>query len=82
MVGDFNLPLIDWSNKTAPTDDIYSLFLQFCNNFGLTQFVDAPTRDDNGLDLVLSNDPYIISSVDIAEPFSNSDHCVVNFKLS
>jgi len=78
MVGDFNLPLIDWSNKTAPTDDIHSLCLQFCNNFGLTQYVD----DDNVLDLVLTNDPYIISSVDIAEPFSNSDHCVVNFKLS
>ena len=33
------------------------------------------------LDLVLSNDPYIISSIDVTEPFSNSDHCVVNFSL-
>ena len=47
----------------------------------ITQFVDAPTRDDNVLDLVLSNDPYILSSIDVAEPFSNSDHCVVHFSL-
>jgi len=33
------------------------------------------------LDLVLSNDPYILSSIDVAEPFSNSDHCVVHFSL-
>jgi len=83
IVGDLDLPHIDWTNITAPTDDIHSLFLQFCDNFGLTQFVDAPTRDTitNVLDLVLSNDPHILSSIDVAEPFSNSDHCVVNFSL-
>jgi len=81
IVGDFNLPHLDWSNRTAPGDDIHSLFLQFCNDFGFAQFVDAPTRDDNVLDLVMSNDPYILSSVYVAEPFSNSDHCAINFTL-
>jgi len=81
IVGDFNLPHIDWSKITAPADYIHSSFLQFCNNYGFTQFVDAPTRDDNVLDLVLSNDLYILSSIDVAEPFSNSDHCVVHFSL-
>ena len=30
---------------------------------------------------MLSNNPYLINSVDVVEPFSNSDHSMVNFQL-
>ena len=34
IVGDTNLPHIDWSFRTAPDDDIHSLFLKLCDDFG------------------------------------------------
>ena len=30
---------------------------------------------------MLSDNPYLINSVDVIEPFSNSDHSMVNFQL-
>ena len=33
------------------------------------------------LDLLLCNVLYIVSSIDVIEPFSNSDHSMVEFKL-
>jgi len=81
IVGDLNLPDVDWSANTAPDDDIQLLFLNFCNDYGFGQYVSVPTRGSNVLDLLLCNDPYIVSSIDVFEPFSNSDHSMVEFKL-
>jgi len=33
------------------------------------------------LDVILCNDPFIISDVTFSTPFSVSDHCAVNFKF-
>ena len=30
LVGDFNLPNINWSDFEAPNDDIHDVFLDFC----------------------------------------------------
>ena len=30
LVGDFNLPHVDWNLLNSPDDDIHSRFLQFC----------------------------------------------------
>jgi len=82
IVGDLNLPRINWPASTAPNDSIHSEFLECCENYGFTQYVHAPTRDCNILDLVLSNNPYLINSVEVLEPFSNSDHSMINFQLA
>ena len=29
----------------------------------------------------MSNDPYLVSKVDVVDPFSNNDHCAINFSL-
>jgi len=81
LVGDFNLPHVDWNLLNSPDDDIQSAFLQFCVHYGLYQFVDVPTRDDHILDLVLSSDHNIMSKLQVAETFSTSDHCKVEFSL-
>ena len=81
IVGDLNLPHIDWSANTAPLDSIHSEFLECCEDYGFNQYVHVPTRDFNILDLVLSNNPYLVNSVDVVELFSNSDHSMVNFQL-
>lgn len=81
IVGDFNLPKVDWAMSTAPDDDIHSSFLKFCVDYGFSQYVSTPTRDSHILDLVLCNDPYAVSNIVVTEPFSNSDHCMVEFDL-
>lgn len=79
LIGDLNLPHIDWIKKSAPEDSIHSVFLEFCNDRGMDQYVCEPTRNDHILDIILSNDPLIVNSADVKEPFSTSDHCSVYF---
>jgi len=57
-VGNFNFPIIQWSDghgllSTNPTygSELNNLFLTTINNIGLEQFVNTPTRLNNILDL-------------------------------
>ena len=57
IMGDFNLPEVDWNFYSAPANVIYDSLLDFVNEYGLTQFVTEPTRIgksgcENILDLV------------------------------
>ena len=81
LVGDLNLPNIDWFSLNSPDDNIHSVFLKLCTQFGLYQFVDSPTRDNHILDLVLSSDHNIMSDLQVINPFSTSDHEMVEFSL-
>ena len=58
-----------------------AVFFNFCNDYGFSQYASVPTRGNNVLDLVLCNDPYTFSCIDVIEPFSNSDHSMVEFSL-
>ena len=87
IMGDFNLPEIDWNFYLGPANTIYDTFLSFINDCGLTQFVTQPTRmtniaDGNILDLVLSNTMMDVSSINVLTPFSSSDHCVISFNIN
>ena len=58
LVGDFNLPEIDWLNLTrTDADSKESLFVNFCVDHGFSQLVGEPTRTVSGslLDLLLTN---------------------------
>ncbi len=45
------------------------------------QLVNEPTRGENILDLLLTNDPSCVSSVDVSAPIGNSDHGSISFKM-
>ena len=79
VIGDFNLPKIDWNLMTSSSDSKSTLFLDMCLDNGLTQLVDEPTRLKNVLDLVLTNNEKCISELEVVEPFSTSDHDSVAF---
>ena len=81
LVGDFNLPNIDWALLHSPDDAIHSLFLSFCVNHGLHQYVDLPTRENHTLDLVFSSDHRLVSDLQVVDTFSTSDHCTVLFNV-
>ena len=77
ILGDFNLPAIDWDHYGSPDSNIYSIFLNFVNDFGLHQFVHSPTRGEHILDLVFCSSEQAILDLSVESPFSNSDHCSI-----
>ena len=81
VIGDLNCGNIDWVNHTVKGDESQVHFYNTVIGLGFTQFIDLPTRGDNILDVLLVNDPQLISNISIDEPFSTSDHATVNFKV-
>jgi len=82
IVGDLNCPHIDWAIHSCANNYINAGILTFVVESGLYQFVDFATRGCNLLDVVLTDDPFIISSVTAGPPFGNSDHLSIKFVLN
>ena len=59
IMGDFNLPHIDWSLQ-RPTPAPGSKLLQFLADNGLSQHVQEPTRRNNILDLVITTEEALL----------------------
>jgi endonuclease/exonuclease/phosphatase (EEP) superfamily protein YafD len=74
LLGDFNLPSIDWVKMIPGPGRKSARFFDFSTIHGLYQCVSKPTRVDNILDLVFSNDRALISDIVIKPPFGMSDH--------
>ncbi len=81
VVGDFNLPQINWSTYSAASLLQYDAFLDFMNSASLSQVVQLPIRQDNLLDLVLTSDDLYTSGVAVVDSFGTSDHSAVLFSL-
>jgi hypothetical protein len=81
ITDNFNCPGIDWDNLTTPHDGMQDKFLDLIESAGLNQLVEKPTRGDNILDLVFSDESHIVSNLTVSQPFSNSDHCQVSVSV-
>lgn len=75
ICGDFNFPLIDWTNMHYPPS--MDEFVDILSENDLTQHITSPTREETVLDLVFSSNEELISNVDIIEPLGTSDHHMV-----
>jgi hypothetical protein len=82
ILGDFNLPNVDWENLSAPESGKQRSFMQVFSKLGYGQYVKEPTRADNILDLIFTDDDKLISEVFVANRFSRSDHNIVKAILS
>ena len=85
LVGDFNLPHIEWRSLSSPGSENVtkeSMFLEMCGRLGFSQLVSSPTRPKsrNILDLVLSNDD-TVESVEVRNSPIPSDHNPVLFSI-
>ena len=85
LVGDFNLPSIDWDTEAA-TGIFPHLFMECCSENCLEQLIDKPTRHREGqqsslLDLILTNEPDCITEIQHQAPFGKSDHEVIEFAV-
>ena len=78
LCGDFNLPLVDWAISGPTSSD--KLSVQFCDiphDFSLCQLVRDPTRGDNVLDLVLTNNSSSVSHLQVCDRLPGTDHDAV-----
>ena len=64
LAGDFNCPDINWENLSvrpnAPDREIQQTLIDITTEHGLTQVHNQPTRQDNILDLVFTNNPSLV----------------------
>ncbi len=78
LLGDFNLPNMDWSN---PKHCFISRALcPFIDSFFLEQLVTEPTRINNVLDLIFSNDD-VIDCISVCKTVI-SDHSLLTVKTN
>ena len=82
LVGDFNLPNIDWVGNIFPGDFKSQLFLNFFTTCGFVQYIDEFTRKNSILDLLCCNDPLLLSDFSVIVPFHNSDHDSIEFSIA
>jgi hypothetical protein len=81
IIGDFNLPGIDWKNEQA-RDAKGKLLLETAVEEGLQQLVDFPTHTKgNTLDLLLTNCPDKVIEVSDSGRLGRSDHCMLKVVL-
>nr|CAD2163913.1 unnamed protein product [Meloidogyne enterolobii] len=84
ILGDFNFPNFNWAspnpfpNTLTPSE---SIFLEFFHSSNLEQIVQAPTRNQNYLDLVLTSDKSLTSSLSVEAPMGGSDHNSIIFDI-
>jgi endonuclease/exonuclease/phosphatase family metal-dependent hydrolase len=81
IIGDFNLPGIDWKSEQA-RDAKGKLLLETAVEEGLQQLVDFPTHTKgNTLDLLLTNYPDKVIEVSDSGRLGRSDHCMLKVVL-
>ena len=56
IVGDLNLPKINWSDLSCPSDNLHRPFLTFLVESSYSQLVGFPTHATDTLDVVLTSD--------------------------
>ena len=81
IAGDVNCPAINWSSLTSPIDGIQNIILDFVCDHGFEQMVTEATREKNILDVVLTNNNFLVSNIQVTPPLGSSDHSCVSFIL-
>ena len=86
IMGDFNLPYIDWASNAARNDGVHNIMLDCFLNLGISQFVVEPTRlnqlgHGNILDIIMCNDPLFVNISTVKPPLGTSDHCIIDLLL-
>lgn len=77
IVGDFNFSDITWDTPPSCSTPVSQSFLNMCSVCNYVQVVHQPTRGENTLDLVLSNNPLLVSRATVRPPIGSSDHSSV-----
>ena len=76
------MPTISRGSLLATGDLRYHLFIDFCNQYGLHQLVNSPTRGSSIHNVVLTNSNNIVQDVVVNEPLVNCDHKYISFFIA
>ena len=83
VMGDFNLPGVNWHTMTAERNDcLHTELVKLVRDHFLWQLIDKPTRGDNILDLLLTNFPDKVGQLEIFDDILNTDHRMFEFVLN
>ena len=78
ILGDFNLPNVNWSQISFAQLNNESEFLSLIFEYGFTQLVKDSTHImGNILDLIFIDNIYYIQDISVSMPFTNTDHFAV-----
>lgn len=84
--GDFNFPGWDWETQTlkpgTPYPTLHQRFMDLLDDYGLAQIVTKPTRGDNTLDLLITNNPEAVISNDVIGGMSDHEIPVTVLKAT
>ena len=85
IMGDFNLPDINWNSYTIDkhqySKEINELFINTIQSLNLEQVTKQPTRNHNILDLFLTNRPGLVIDYEIIPGLSDHDIVRVNNRI-
>ena len=89
ILGDFNLPDINWENctTTAGSNSMQFKFIETTRDCYLTQHITETTRQrgqskGSVLDLLLSSEEEIVNNINLESPIGKSDHACITFTCS
>jgi hypothetical protein len=77
IVGDLNLPSMDWELNFGSLDGVHDAFLYLCLELNLDQLISDPTQNKNTFDIFLTSDPRMVLDYSIDLPLGASDHNAV-----
>jgi len=85
IVGDFNMPGIDWETWNGKTDQDVQI-IEVLQDLFMYQHIDEPTRYRIGqipslLDLVISSKEELVRDVKYMDPLGKSDHLCICFTI-
>jgi Reverse transcriptase (RNA-dependent DNA polymerase)/Endonuclease-reverse transcriptase len=81
ITGDINMPDFKWSPLHVPGGYRYQALHQVITDLGCYQLNLNPTRGNNILDVLLCDEPIIVSNLVSTAPFGNSDHDCLEFTI-
>lgn len=77
LLGDFNDRCTSWDSDHSKSELGLRLF-RLIQSLNMFQIIDGPTRNENLLDLIITDSPAYFTEVDILSPFDNLDHSVIS----
>ena len=87
IIGDFNLPNFNWKEYTFPSyPKSYALLYDSIIKNSFSQLINKPTRNNNIIDLLFTNEKQLLSNINIGDYFglykNISDHYSVSFNVN
>ena len=84
LFGDFNMPVINWPNNSVSHGpsaqlDSASLLLDFMSEHLCSQYIQTPTRNENILDLFISNSEELVNHVSTSDTILSDPRLVEIF---